>query len=41
MNCPFCGSVKIVKCGKAYIKKGEVQNYLCKKCNKRTIHPKR
>lgn len=39
MECPKCGSKKMVKGGFDYRKDGAVQRYYCKGCHKYTVKP--
>lgn len=39
--CPRCGSVKMVKAGIQRLAMGNKQRYLCKRCRKITIKPRR
>lgn len=43
MKCPECGSTRLIKYGKRFIrsKKREIQQYQCKNCGRITIKPKR
>ena len=45
MRCPECGSVRLIKFGKKFVKNLQmgrrylVQQYQCKECGRITIHP--
>jgi len=38
-SCPYCGSSRLIKSGKAYFRDGMRQNFCCKDCHRRTTKP--
>jgi len=41
LKCPECGSKRLIKFGKRWIRRRQIQQWQCRNCGRITVYPKK